>query len=86
MVVIELFTFLSKPVSLSLRLAANMGAGHILLKIITTLILTLTLFLKFLPIPIIMVLIGFEIFVAVLQAYIFALLSCAYLNDAVNLH
>jgi F-type H+-transporting ATPase subunit a len=46
----------------------------------------MAIYLKFLPIPFIVVLIGFEIFVAILQAYIFTILSCVYLNDAVNLH
>ena len=86
MIIIELFAYLAKPVSLSLRLAANMTAGHILLKIIAGFVVSLTLFLKFLPIPIIVALIGFEIFVAILQAYIFAILSCVYLNDVINLH
>jgi len=86
MIVIELFTYLARPVSLSLRLAANMTAGHILLKVIAGFAVSLMIYLKFLPIPLMVVLIGFEIFVAVLQAYIFTILSCVYLNDAINLH
>lgn len=86
MIVIELFAYLARPLSLSLRLAANMVAGHVLLKVIASFVISLAIFLKFLPLPIMVILIGFEIFVAILQAYIFTILSCVYLNDAVNLH
>lgn len=86
MIIIELFAYLARPVSLSLRLAANMVAGHILIKVIAGFVLSLAIYLKILPIPVIVVLTGFEIFVAILQAYIFTVLSCVYLNDAVNLH
>lgn len=86
MIVIELFTYLARPVSLSLRLAANMMAGHVLLKVIAGFTVSLMIYLKFLPIPLMVILIGFEIFVAILQAYIFTILSCMYLNDAINLH
>lgn len=85
-IIIELFAFLARPVSLSLRLAANMIAGHVLLKVMAGFVITLMVILKPLPIPLMVVLIGFEIFVAILQAYIFTILSCVYLNDAVNLH
>lgn len=85
-ILIELFTYLARPVSLSLRLAANMVAGHVLLKVLAGFVVLMAAVLKPLPIPLIVVLIGFEIFVAVLQAYIFTILSCVYINDAVNLH
>ena len=81
-----LFAYLARPVSLSLRLAANMVAGHVLLKVIAGFIVSMAFYLKIFPIPFISVLIGFEIFVAILQAYIFTILSCVYLNDAINLH
>ena len=86
MVIIELFTYLARPVSLSLRLAANMVAGHVLLKVVAGFVVSMAFYLKIFPIPFISVLIGFEIFVAILQAYIFTILSCVYLNDAINLH
>ncbi|MGC0371615.1 MAG: hypothetical protein DGJ47_000306 [Rickettsiaceae bacterium] len=86
MVVIELFAYLARPVSLSLRLAANMVAGHVLLKVMAGFVISMAIYLKFLPVPFIVILIGFEIFVAILQAYIFTILSCVYLNDAINLH
>ncbi|AFB20602.1 F0F1 ATP synthase subunit A [Rickettsia canadensis] len=86
MIVIELFTYLARPISLSLRLAANMMAGHVLLKVIASFTISLMIYLKFISIPLMVILIGFEIFIAVLQAYIFTILSCMYLNDAINLH
>jgi F-type H+-transporting ATPase subunit a len=86
MIIIELFSFLAKPISLTIRLSANMIAGHILIKVIAGFIVTGLIFIKPLPIPLVIILIGFEICVAILQAYIFAILSCVYLNDAVNLH
>ncbi|WP_375333493.1 F0F1 ATP synthase subunit A [Candidatus Tisiphia endosymbiont of Xenochironomus xenolabis] len=86
MIVIELFAYLARPISLSLRLAANMMAGHVLLKVMAGFIVSSMIFLKFLPIPLIVILIGFEIFIAILQAYIFTILACVYLNDAVNSH
>ena len=86
MIVIELFTYLARPISLSLRLAANMMAGHVLLKVIAGFTISLMIYLKFLSIPLMVILIGFEILIAVLQAYIFTILSCMYLNDAINLH
>lgn len=85
-ILIELFAYLARPVSLSLRLAANMIAGHVLLKVLVGFVVAMSFYLKPLPIPLIVILIGFEIFVAILQAYIFTILSCVYLSDAVNLH
>jgi F-type H+-transporting ATPase subunit a len=86
MIMIELFAYLARPVSLSLRLAANMIAGHVLLKVIASFVLMMPLYAKWLPFPFMVVFIGFEFFVAMLQAYIFTILACVYLNDALNLH
>jgi F-type H+-transporting ATPase subunit a len=86
MILIELCAYLARPISLSLRLAANMTAGHILLKVMAGFVVSLIIFAKFLPMPVIMVLVGFELFVAILQAYIFTILACVYLSDAVNAH
>lgn len=86
MILIELIAFLARPISLSLRLTANMVAGHVMLKIIGSFVISLFIVMKPLPVPLIIILIGFEIFVALLQAYIFTILSCVYLGDAVNLH
>ncbi len=84
-VVIEVFSYLACPVSLSIRLAANMTAGHILLKVIAGFVAAMGVFGVF-PIVFMSLLVGFEIFVAILQAYIFTVLTCVYLNDAINMH
>ena len=86
MIVIELFTYLARPVSLSIRLAANMVAGHILLKVLAGFVIMMGVRWGWVPIPFITIFTGFEIFVAILQAYIFTILTCVYLNDAINLH
>lgn len=86
MIVIELFAYLVRPVSLSIRLTANMMAGHIMLKVIAGFVATLGVLFGWLPLAFLVVLSGFEIFVAILQAYIFTILTCVYLNDAVHLH
>jgi F-type H+-transporting ATPase subunit a len=79
---IELISFLSRPVSLSIRLAANMMAGHTLLKVIAAFVVPLGL-AGVAPLAFLVLLTGFEIFIAILQAYIFTLLSCMYLSEAV---
>lgn len=85
LVPIELMSFLARPLSLSIRLAANMTVGHIMMKIVAGFVIALGVFGVF-PLAGLVVLTGFEIFIAILQAYIFAMLTCIYLNDAVNLH
>lgn len=85
MFVIELFAYLARPFSLSIRLAANMVAGHILLKVIAGFVVAMGIW-GVLPIPLMVILIGFEFFIAALQAYIFTILTCVYLNDAIHLH
>jgi F-type H+-transporting ATPase subunit a len=86
MVFIELFAYLARPISLSIRLAANMMAGHTMLKVIAGFVIGLGWALGWAPIALLVVLTGFEIFVAILQAYIFTVLTCVYLNDAIHLH
>jgi len=85
MIIIEFFTYMTRPISLCIRLAANMMVGHILMFVIATFIAIMGLW-GFLPISFIVIFTGFELFVAILQAYIFTILSCVYLNDAINLH
>jgi F-type H+-transporting ATPase subunit a len=80
---IEFISFLSRPVSLSIRLAANMMAGHTLLKVIAAFVVPLGL-LGIAPVAFLTLLTGFEIFVAILQAYIFTLLTAMYLGEAVE--
>ncbi len=86
MIFIELFAYLARPISLSIRLAANMMAGHTMLKIIAGFVIMMGWAGGWLPLAFLVVLTGFEIFVAILQAYIFTILVCVYLNDAVNMH
>jgi len=85
MVFTEVFAYFVRPFSLSLRLAANMTAGHIVMKVIASFAL-MSGVLGVLPFALLTLLTGFEIFVAVLQAYIFTILSCVYLSDAIKLH
>lgn len=85
-IIIELFTYLVRPLSLAIRLAANMIAGHILLKIIAGFAVMMGVLWAWLPVGFAVMLTGLELFVAILQAYIFTILTCIYLNDAINLH
>ncbi|WP_041651385.1 F0F1 ATP synthase subunit A [Anaplasma centrale] len=86
MVFIKLFAYLARPVSLAIRLAANMIAGHTIIAVIADFVLKMHLILTPLPFVFIMALIAFEVFVAVLQAYIFTVLTTVYLSDAVSSH
>jgi F-type H+-transporting ATPase subunit a len=83
---IELFSFLIRPITLSVRLFANMVAGHVLLKVIAGFIISLGGIFAILPFAFSIVMTGFELFVAVLQAYIFAILVCAYLSETMKAH
>ncbi|MFA7439758.1 MAG: F0F1 ATP synthase subunit A [Sphingomonadaceae bacterium] len=88
---IELISYLSRPLTLSIRLFANMTAGHILLKVFAGFIVSLGLAggafvaIGILPLFMNVALYALELLVAVVQAYVFALLTCVYLNDSVNL-
>ena len=84
--VIEIISYLSRPVSLSVRLFANMMAGHTMLKVFGGFVISLGLLGGWLPLGFSIALTGLEILVAFLQAYVFAILTCIYLNDALNLH
>ena len=85
-IVIEIISYLSRPVSLSVRLFANMMAGHTMLKVFGGFVISLGLLGGWLPLGFSVALTGLEILVAFLQAYVFAILTCIYLNDALNLH
>ena len=85
-VVIEIISYLSRPVSLSVRLFANMMAGHTMLKVFGGFVISLGLLGGWLPLGFSVALTGLEILIAFLQAYVFAILTCIYLNDALNLH
>jgi F-type H+-transporting ATPase subunit a len=84
--VIEFFSFLIKPITLSVRLFANMVAGHVLLKVVAGFIISLGVIFGVAPLLFSVVMIGFELFVAVLQSYIFAILVCAYLGEVTKSH
>ena len=89
-VLIEIISFLSRPISLSVRLFANMLAGHITLKVFGGFVALMlgasgvAAILSPLPLIAIVLLTAFELLVAVLQAYVFAILTCVYLNDAIH--
>lgn len=90
-VVIEIISYLSRPISLSVRLFANMVAGHTMLKVfagfsVTLAATTLGLAVGLLPLIINTALIGLELMIAFIQAYVFAILTCIYLKDAIELH
>ncbi|RHW18524.1 F0F1 ATP synthase subunit A [Sphingomonas gilva] len=90
--VIEFLSFLSRPFTLAIRLFANMTAGHVLLKVFGTFVVTLGSFgalpyvFGILPLAVNVALSALEVLIAVVQAYVFALLASLYLNDAINLH
>lgn len=90
--VIEFLSFLSRPFTLAIRLFANMTAGHVLLKVFGTFVVTLGSFQALpyvfgvLPLAVNVALAALEVLIAVVQAYVFALLASLYLNDAINLH
>ncbi len=83
---IEIFSFLSKPFSLTVRLAANMTVGHIMLKVIAGFVVMLGLAGGILPLFFDCLIIAFELGIGLLQAYIFTILSCVYLGDALHEH
>ncbi len=89
---IEFLSFLSRPFTLAIRLFANMTAGHVLLKVFGTFVVTLgsvgalPYVFGILPLAVSVALSALEVLIAVVQAYVFALLASLYLNDAINLH
>lgn len=85
LVPVELISYLSRPISLSVRLFANMTVGHVLLKVIGGFVIALGVG-GIVPFAFLIPLTMLELFIAVLQAYIFAILSCVYLHDALHLH
>lgn len=82
MVPIELISFLARPVTLALRLFANMTAGHMALGVLAVLGLATPWFMQWLPLGFTVVQIALEVIIAFIQAYIFMVLSCVYIDDA----
>jgi F-type H+-transporting ATPase subunit a len=85
LVPIELLSYCIRPFTLSIRLFANMLAGHTMLAIFAGFAASIGL-LGIFPLGINILLVALEVLVAVLQAYVFAILTCLYLSDAINLH
>ncbi len=90
-VLIEIISFFSRPISLSVRLFANMLAGHITLKVFAGFVTMLSgalgavgLLVGILPLLLAVAITGLELLVAFLQAYVFTILTCIYLNDAIH--
>jgi len=92
LVLIEVVSYLARAVSLGVRLFANIVAGHTLLKILSTYLYKLfsgsliVAVLTLIPFAIFLALIGLEIAVSLIQAFVFTLLVCSYLKDAIELH
>lgn len=92
LVPIEIVSYIFKPLSLAVRLFANMMAGHTLLKVIAGFAWAmmgsggLLLIAHIVPLGVLVILFGLELGVALIQAYVFTILSCIYINDAIVLH
>ena len=92
LVPIEFVSYIFRPISLGVRLFANLMAGHTLLKVIIGFAWAMLLLENFLsifhiiPLLVIVILLGLELAVALIQAYVFTILTCIYLNDGINLH
>lgn len=90
-VLIEIVSFISRPITLSVRLFANMVAGHVLMKVIAGFAIMFASVGGFawlgtlLPVAFNVVMIGFEFFIAFIQAYVFAVLTCIYLKDTMEI-
>ncbi|WP_041793658.1 F0F1 ATP synthase subunit A [Pararhodospirillum photometricum] len=83
---IELISYLSRPFSLSVRLFANMTVGHIMLKVLAGFVVALGIVGGLVPFAVVLGITVLEFFIAALQAYVFTILTCIYLNDAINMH
>jgi F-type H+-transporting ATPase subunit a len=86
LVPIEVISYFVRPFSLSIRLFANMLAGHTMLKVFGGFVVMLGLVAGWAPLGFIVIFTGLELLIAFLQAYVFAILTCLYLNDAIHLH
>lgn len=86
MIPIEIISYLSRPISLSVRLFANLTAGHTMLKVFAGFIISLGVVGGILPFAFVVALTGLELLIAFLQAYVFTILTCFYINDALHLH
>ena len=89
-IAIELMSYLSRPISLAVRLFANMTVGHVVLKVCAGFVVSLGAIswglLGTIPLAGLVALTALEVMIAVIQAYVFTILSCIYLHDALHLH
>ena len=86
MIPIELISQLARPISLAVRLFANMTAGHVILGVLFGLTIAGGFLIGWLPFSFTIVLYGLEVGIAFIQAYIFTVLTCVYIGDAIHLH
>lgn len=86
MIPIELISQLARPISLAVRLFANMTAGHVILGVLFGLTIAGGVLIGWLPFSFTIALYGLEVGIAFIQAYIFTVLTCVYLGDAIHLH
>ena len=87
LIIVEVISYISRPFSLAIRLFANMMSGHTLLIILanfTFLISKKNLLIALLPFLFIIIIVGLEVMIAGLQAYVFAVLVCIYINDSIQ--
>lgn len=83
---IEIISYVSRPFSLAVRLFANMTVGHIMLKVLAGFVVALGILGGIVPFAAVVGITVLEFFIAALQAYVFTILTCIYLNDAINMH
>lgn len=81
---IEVISYFVRPISLSVRLFANMMAGHTMLAVFGSFVVGLGILGGWVPLGFMVILVGLEVLIAFLQAYVFAVLSCIYLHDALH--
>jgi F-type H+-transporting ATPase subunit a len=86
MIPIEVLSYFIRPLSLSVRLFANMVAGHVMLTVVGGFVFALGIWAGWIPLAFVTVLFGLELLIACLQAYVFTILTCIYLHDAIHLH
>ncbi len=83
---IEIISLFAKPFSLSVRLFANMTAGHTVLLVLFGMVVTVPFVVAWIPFVFTIIINALEVFIAVVQAYIFTILTCVYIGDANNMH
>lgn len=88
-IMLEVVSYMTRPLTLSMRLFANMMAGHLVLKVFAGFcvsLMSLTIVASILPMGFNVIMIAFEFLIAFLQAYVFTILTCIYFRDAIEMH